>query len=375
MENNVHNTGRGMDASRGMDAARGIDTARDTVRVERDRPDLLELDGLETGYGRGRKRQSLSGPLYSRAGRGELIALMGRNGCGKSTLLRTLAGLQDPLKGRILVYDKPLREYQRRELARVLGFVSTEVIRVQGLRVRSLVAMGRYPHTGWFGSLSGEDEEIIRYALGITSLTDLGERDLDELSDGERQRAMIARTLAQDTRVLILDEPTAFLDITHRHEIVALMGRLVREHGKTVIFSTHDLQLSLRVADRIWLMKGKEIVEGAPEDMVLNGLLEEALLGESDADDFSIDTVTGDMVIRKDFNRAASLEAVGDAAGHWTRRALERMGFGVEDTKRLPLHVLVEEVEGVLIWTVEKSGKRLEANSIYELSLYLRTIE
>jgi iron complex transport system ATP-binding protein len=261
---------------------------------------VVRLEELWIGYRRGRKEQLLSGPLKCSAAGGELVALMGRNGSGKSTLLRTMAGLQDALGGGISLQGKPMKSYSRKELARVLGFVSTEVIRVQGLRVRDLVAMGRYPHTGWFGHLSENDLVQIRRALELTSMEGMGDRDLDELSDGERQRAMIARTLAQDTPLMFLDEPTAFLDVTHRYELIALLGGLARNLGKTVIFSTHDLHFSLQSADKIWIIIGREILEGAPEDLVLSGKLEEGLLTGSTVGDFVLDPATGDLVRKRD---------------------------------------------------------------------------
>ena len=336
--------------------------------------EIIRLEGLEIGYRQGRETHSLSHALTCRARKGELIALMGRNGCGKSTLLRTVAGLQDSLGGRILLDNRPLTDFHRKELSRLLGFVSTEVIRVQGLRVRDLVAMGRYPHTGWFGSLSEHDHARIAHAMEITSLDPLGDRDLDELSDGERQRTMIARTLAQDTRILILDEPTAFLDISHRYEIISLLGDLAGNHGKTVVFSSHDLNLSLQVADRIWLMLGQNITEGAPEDLVLNGQLEAGLLQESAKSGFSMDPASGDLTLIRDYRHAVSLAAGSEVLRVWTSRSLERMGFRVEENNTQPVHVLVEENGGILKWIVEKSGRKVELNSIYDLSLYLRTI-
>ena len=143
-----------------------------------------------------------------------------------------------------------------------MGYVSTEVVRVPGLSVEKLVALGRYPHTNWLGKLDSSDREVIERALDLTSLQALRDRDLDELSDGERQRAMIARTLAQDTQILILDEPTAFLDLSHRYEIIDLLGNLALDHGKTVIYSTHDLQIALQQADKIWLIHRQEMLEG-----------------------------------------------------------------------------------------------------------------
>ena len=335
---------------------------------------IIRLDKLEIGYRKGKKKHSLSHPLDCTARGGELIALMGRNGCGKSTLLRTLAGLHDPLQGKVLLGNRSLDDFPRKELSRLLGFVSTEVIRVQGLRVRNLVAMGRYPHTGWFGRLSEQDHRRIGHAMEITSLNSLRERDLDELSDGERQRAMIARTLAQDTRILILDEPTAFLDLTHRYEIIALLGDLARNHGKTIVFSSHDLQLSLQQSDKIWLMHGRGISEGAPEDMVLNGRLEEGLMQDGSPAGFAMDPVTGDMAPLRNPEQSVSLSASSPELRVWTLKAMERMGFRVEENKKLPVHVLVERREGNPGWTIEKSNRKVELNSIYDLSLYLRTI-
>lgn len=337
-----------------------------------DHTGILRLEGLVIGYRQGRKKTPLSRPLECLARPGDMIALMGRNGCGKSTLLRTIAALHEPLQGRILLEGRPLEDFPRKELSRLMGFVSTEVIRVQGLRVRDLVSMGRFPHTGWFGSLSGHDRERIRHAMGITSLEPLAERDLDELSDGERQRAMIARTLAQDTPVLVLDEPTAFLDLTHRFEIVSLLGTLAREHGKTILFSSHDLQLSLQESDKIWLMMEQGIVEGAPEDLVLSGKLEEGLLKESLAGEVAINPETGDLTIPRELKHAASLSAETEELRIWTSRSMMRTGLRVEQDKKLPLHVRADRIEGKPRWEVEKSGLRIEFNSIYDLSLYLR---
>ncbi len=258
---------------------------------------VILLEDLEIGYRQGRKQKSLTDPMNCRAGEGELIALMGRNGCGKSTLLRTLVGLQEPLGGRIKLEGRLLGNFHRRELSRLLGYISTEPIRVQGLRVRDLVAIGRYPHTGWFAGLSEQDREKIGEAISITSLGELAERDLDELSDGERQRAMIARALAQDTRILVLDEPTAYLDLTHRYEIIALLGRLSNRHGKTIVFSSHDLQLNLQVADRIWLMDGMGIREGSPAELIRGGELEKVLLEEAADRGISLDPGTGGILL------------------------------------------------------------------------------
>jgi iron complex transport system ATP-binding protein len=260
---------------------------------------LIRLEDLEIGYGKGKKSRSLSGKINCNVSGGQLVSLMGRNGSGKSTLLRTMAGLQAPLGGKIFMKSRPVADYQRLEMARLLGFISTEVIRVEGLRVRDLVAMGRYPYTGWFGSLSSADRERIDRAIELTSLGGLVDRDLDKLSDGERQRAMIARTLAQDTDILILDEPTAFLDLTHKYEITLLLGELARKHEKTIIFSTHDLELSLQEADQLWLMGEKGVIEGRPEELLRSGQIGEVLLKDAAMEGISLDPLTGKISLEE----------------------------------------------------------------------------
>jgi iron complex transport system ATP-binding protein len=203
--------------------------------------------------------------------------------------------LQEPLGGEVFLKGRPVKEIHRIDLARMLGYVSTEVVRVDGLRVRDLVAMGRYPHTGWFGSLSSTDYKMIDRAIELTSLGSLVDRDLDELSDGERQRAMIARTLAQDTEILVLDEPTAYLDLIHQYEITVLLGELAQDHGKTIVFSTHDLQLSLQQADKLWLLGGDGLIQGSPSGLLEGGKLGETLLEGASREGISLDPLTGNI--------------------------------------------------------------------------------
>jgi iron complex transport system ATP-binding protein len=270
-----------------------------------------------------------------------------------------------------MLENRSLSEIGRSELARKLGFVSTEVVRVQGLRVRDLVVMGRYPHTGWFGRLTPRDRDMIERAIELTSLGDLADRDLDELSDGERQRAMIARTLAQDTGILLLDEPTAFLDLAHKYEITLLLGKLAREEGKTVIFSTHDLQLCLQEADKIWLMMKGGLVEGAPEDLVLDGQLEEGLVGEKE---LVIDPGSGQLVHKREGTGEIRVSGEAGPVLDWTLRSLMRMGFRISEGPDLALHLQLDKTGGTDRWILEKSGHKQEFKSIYDLSLYLRTI-
>ena len=351
------------------------------------REHIIDLVNLEIGFRKGKGRdKSLAGPVNTSACSGELIAVMGRNGSGKSTLLRTIAGLMDGLQGEIHVLSRLLAAYSRKELARIMGYVSTEVVRVPGLSVESLVALGRYPHTKWLGKLNSSDKDVIERALDLTSLQALRDRDLDELSDGERQRAMIARTLAQDTQILILDEPTAFLDMSHRYEIIDLLGKLALDQGKTVIYSTHDLQIALQQADKIWLIHKQEMLEGAPEDMVLSGRLSDALRQTDSGTTIEMDPQTGEFAVKRVLRQDISLSSGHDGLSRpnnlhgtdnlrvWTKKALERNGFRVMENKKTGIHVLIDIAGGSPRWILEKSGGRVEFNIIYDLSLYLRTI-
>jgi iron complex transport system ATP-binding protein len=199
-----------------------------------------------------------------------MIAVAGRNGTGKSTLLRTLAGLQKQLDGKILIQGKETVSMSRNSLAKIAGYISTEVIRVSQMRVIDLVALGRYPHTGWTGRIDRKSIEAIEDALHKTGLSNLSTRFLSQLSDGERQRVMIARVLAQDTAILIMDEPLAFLDLPSKYEISNLLRKLASS-GKLVIYSTHDLSIASRLADRFWLIADGKLLEGSPVQMINSG--------------------------------------------------------------------------------------------------------
>lgn len=205
---------------------------------------------------------------------GELTCLLGTNGVGKSTLLRTLSAFQPKLHGDIYLSGKELSKYTDRELSTVISVVLTEKCDIRNMTVRELVSMGRSPYTGFWGKLSCADEEIVDKAIGLVNIQNLAPRMLHTLSDGERQKAMIAKALAQETPVIYLDEPTAFLDFPSKVEIMQLLHHLTRETDKTIFLSTHDLELALQIADKIWLMdKTNGITVGTPEDLALKGNL------------------------------------------------------------------------------------------------------
>ncbi|MDA8020919.1 MAG: ABC transporter ATP-binding protein, partial [Thermoanaerobaculia bacterium] len=212
---------------------------------------------------------------------GELVCLVGPNGAGKSTLMRTLAGMQPALGGEVLLDGADIHRLSARERARRLSVVSTDPVATGLLDVEAVVGLGRYPHTGWSGRLREEDHRIVRWAIAAVGIEDFVHRTVSELSDGERQKVMIARALAQEPQVMVLDEITAFLDLPRRVQMMQLLRQLARSSNRAILLSTHDLDLALRSADTIWLMpRDQPLVVGAPEDLVLGGDFESVFVRE-----------------------------------------------------------------------------------------------
>ena len=234
----------------------------------------IQLRNLTIGY-KGKVRpkivaENICSDIYA----GELTCLLGTNGIGKSTLLRTLSAFQPKLSGDIYLAGKKLEKYTDKALSTVISVVLTEKCDIRNMTVRELIGMGRSPYTGFWVKLSRADDEIVDKAIGLVNIHPLASRMLHTLSDGERQKAMIAKALAQETPVIYLDEPTAFLDFPSKVEIMQLLHHLTRETDKTIFLSTHDLELALQIADKIWLMdKVNGITSGTPEDLALEGYL------------------------------------------------------------------------------------------------------
>jgi iron complex transport system ATP-binding protein len=263
--------------------------------MENNSNEILSLDSLRIGYISGNSRNVLLAPLYATASKGELIAVIGRNGIGKSTLLRTLTGIQPSIEGSIFISGRDIKDFSRLELAQKVGFISTEIVKITNMTVYELVSLGRFPYTNWIGKIERIDHEIIMDSIMKTGMENLYDRNISELSDGERQRAMIARVLAQDTEIVIMDEPTAFLDIKSKYEIVHLMHDLALKRGKTIIFSTHDLSIAISQADKIWLTLNEKLVQGAPEDLMIQGafdhLFDSSVVGFNSKPDCPADDV------------------------------------------------------------------------------------
>ena len=235
------------------------------------REETIRIQDLSIGYRTKHSVKCVAEGISDSIRSGELTCLLGENGAGKSTLLRTLSGFLPPISGEVFILGKSLSDYKERELATVIGVVLTERTNLQNMTVEELVGMGRSPYTGFWGRLSAEDRAKVGEALDMVGIAGLRERLVQTLSDGERQKVMIAKALAQETPIIFLDEPTAFLDYPSKVEILRLLGRLSHDMGKTIFLSTHDLELALRVADRVWLMSRQgRLQTGLPENLVID---------------------------------------------------------------------------------------------------------
>ncbi len=244
--------------------------------------------------------------VHVRACEGKMICLLGPNGCGKSTLLRTLSGLQKPISGEVLLGEQDLHQLADNEKAKHLALVLTERLSIENTRVRDVAAMGRYPFTSFLGGLKEEDEKVVLTALEQVGVERLADRYFNNLSDGEKQRTLIAKALAQATPLILLDEPTAHLDLPNRIRIMLLLRELAHTQKKCVIISTHELDLALQMADEVWLMSvhkdgtyPSDLQVGTPDDLIQSGAFANAFADEN----FTFENEQGNLrvkIIKKD---------------------------------------------------------------------------
>lgn len=240
----------------------------------------VDIRHLTTGYATRRGYVEIEKDLTAALSSGELTCLLGPNGAGKSTLLRTLSGFLVPLKGTITIDGKELRTYSQAELSKKVSVVLTEKPETTSMSVEQLVALGRSPYTGFWGRLSGRDEKVVRHSMEVAHVYEMRERLVSTLSDGERQKVMIAKALAQETPIIFLDEPTAFLDFQSKVETMLLLKKVVRRENKTVFLSTHDVNMALQLADRIWLVDKKIGVSiGTSKELAEAGELQKYFYG------------------------------------------------------------------------------------------------
>lgn len=303
---------------------------------------------LKIGY----KGKSIHPPLNLNLYEGELVCLIGQNGCGKSTLIRTLGGLQPPVGGQIEIMGVRIDKLKPKQRAGLISFVLTDRTASDNLTVRQTVEMGRLPYTNMFGTLKPADKEICDACMAETNISHLQDRRLGEISDGERQRTLIAKALAQTTPLILLDEPCAHLDLPNKISVMCLLRKLAKNSRKSVLLSSHELDIALQVADKIWLMDKDGLQRGTPEDLILEGKIEAAFNGtncrfEPSSGTFKINYGTG----RK-------ISVTGDATclrTSWTKRALSRAGFEICPDEEL-LSVNASE-DGWILHDESRKGK------------------
>lgn len=308
---------------------------------------ILSTASLAIGYHHREQAHLLASHLNLTLRSGELTCLLGLNGIGKTTLMRTLTGMHAPLSGHVLLGGVNMQHLKASQLAQKVSVVLTDRVEVGNLSVYSVVAMGRYPYTSWLGRLSSADRQVIQWAIQTTGIEHLVNEPLYHLSDGERQKVMIARALAQDTPLILLDEPTVHLDLPNRMSIMRLLRKLVKEMGKTVLMSTHGLDLALQCADYIWLMHDQSIQSGVPEDLVLKGAIQQVFQKEG----IKFDLASGTFRLQQFYHGTIRLTGQGPVY-IWTQRALERIGYDLAPESSSVPKVEIREENNKPIWSL-----------------------
>lgn len=288
---------------------------------------LLRAENLRIGYLSGKKEIKVCDGMNFELKRGELVALLGPNGAGKSTLLRTLSSSLQPLSGNVFYSGRLLKNISQRDLSRKISVVLTDHTQAGGLTVSELVSLGRQPYTGFFGRLKARDLRLVDEAINSVGLSFKSNSYMAELSDGERQKAMIAKALVQETDVLLLDEPAAFLDVASKLELMALLRQIAVERDCAVLFSSHDVEQALTLSDKLWLMSRDGLLCGGTEDMVLQGHLSDLFRSNN----VRFDLGSGVYRLCSDTSASVSVKAQDLSLLFWAKNALLRNGYGITD--------------------------------------------
>ncbi len=297
---------------------------------------------------------------------GKLTALLGRNGSGKSTLIRTLAGLQRPVAGSVTLEGRDITEWGSAGLSRKMAVVLQDQVRNPNLTVYELVALGRTPYTNWLGTLSKEDDHMVLESIRKAGIPELAGRGTHLLSDGERQKAMFARALAQETPLILLDEPTAHLDILSRIELIRILRQTAHTESKSVLFSTHDLELALQMSDQLWLFDGRgALLTGTPEDLVLQGHISKLY---SQPGEWGFDIATGEIVAPALPSLKKTVGLSGEGPEYfWTRKALIRTGYTITVADGADCSVRIEKKGQSVRWIIIENGNTQIAGNIAEM--------
>jgi iron complex transport system ATP-binding protein len=277
---------------------------------------------LTLGYSNRKPKKAVLENLSFQLFENELTCLLGPNGVGKSTLIKAILGQLKPWNGELTLNERNIQNFSNAELSKALSVVLSEPVLPGNMTVGQLVALGRIPHTGWTGRLDKHDLDLVENALYLTKTEELKEERLSEISDGQRQKAMIARALAQDGKVMVLDEPTAHLDLVNRYQIMHLLRDIATKQQKSILVVTHDLEIALETADRLLLLSNTfPLVSGLPEDLVVFGQLDRLLPG----DEFRFNIEKGKIEQK---NPASEIMITGNQViGFWVRKALDKVGI------------------------------------------------
>jgi len=321
----------------------------------------LNVEDLLIGYQVKGQAQATLKALNLAIQGGEFICLLGPNGTGKSTLIRTLAGAQPALSGTLELQGKAFHAITPRERARMVSIVFTDSMPIGMMDVYAFAALGRHPYSGWLGGLGEHDHSRIAWALKAVGAETLSERQVAELSDGERQKVSIARALAQESQLMLLDEPTAFLDLPRRVELMRILRDLSHREQIGMLLSTHDLDLALRYADRLWLITPDgELIQGAPEALALSGELERAFANEN----LDWDPEAGSFRTHKSPCILVTLSGEGPAA-LWTSRAFARLGIGItEDSSQAAFDTQVSQQDNRTHWVITQNNETTDFTHI-----------
>lgn len=329
--------------------------------------EILHINNLTIGYGKGKRARVVHSGINASMFTGKLVCLLGENGAGKSTLIRTLCGFQRALGGQVTIFGKNLLHLSEKELALIAAVVLTDRVIVPNATVEELVGLGRSPYTGTMGILNDNDKEIVHSSIKKCGILHKKKESLANLSDGEKQKAFVAKALAQDTPVIILDEPTAFLDLPARVEIIQLLRHIANTSNKSVLMSTHDLDLALQMADTLWLLTPhKPLQQGSPEDLLLKNEFQSVF--ESRGIEF--DNRTGHFRVGYDFKYTLAVKGHGFEYV-LVRRAFARKGIEIIAKNNSHNSWLQIDKEGDFMFSYYRNSERIVAENSIEKILYL----
>ncbi|MBB6461277.1 ABC transporter ATP-binding protein [Flammeovirga kamogawensis] len=333
---------------------------------------VLKSTSLKTGYYNKNKVKTVIGDFKNLTlEKGDFIALLGPNGVGKSTLLKTLSGELLPISGSIIIDNRNILDYSNIEKSKVLSFVFSNVQIVGNLSVKETVMMGRYPYVNWWGKLSPKDDALVIQALEDVGAIHLIERKITQLSDGERQKVMIARAIAQDTPLILLDEPTAHLDLINRIEIFQLLKRIARKHQKSILLSTHEVEMSLQIADKMWILENGKCTIGTPDAIISEGEIERVFSNKN----IGFDTNQGTFNYCADktlFSYNISIDSNVEITEEtrlrisWVEKKFLSEGCVRSDTPDFIIHLILDNNSKNLVWDISylNTNKRCEMDGL-----------